>query len=83
MASDLYRIKPLVWEEPSSNWPFARTVVGLINIYKRCDKKGWDVLPIVDSCDVVAITKTSKAAKSAAEKWYRERLLTALEKVDE
>jgi hypothetical protein len=77
MASDdLYRIRPLVWDDREDLSQAHDKLAGAgINVVATEDGR-WNAM-------YREIFATRDEAKAAAEKWYRERLLTALEKVDE
>lgn len=87
--SDRYRIKPLVWSRVSGDLR-ADSIFGEINVvsnksYKDADEPVEWRWSLYDDCgyDLGWQCKNAKAAKLAAESWYRERLLEALEPVEE
>lgn len=79
MTDQLYRMKPLEWEERANGCVAACTPVGEY----FATKSHWHIEQkdgywIVDEGEAISL----EAAKEAAEQHYRERLMEALEPVD-
>jgi hypothetical protein len=76
-TTETYRIKPLAWRKSMGQW-WTETLFGNVVLWQYQDskfKKYWTCSTCGGSHDSL------EAAQLAAESWYRERLLGALEVV--
>lgn len=76
MPSDLYRIKPLEWEE--SKYPDCVTPFGWLRIYPMPN----GTYHALCGSEKTKRLKSMDEAKQFCEQWYREQLLTCMEVAD-
>lgn len=83
--SETYRINPLAWECQSGGDHIAQTPFGDLAVwpYQESGKFLWTAYEYQSRCgsNIARGCDSMEYAKRAAEQWYREKLLTALEKV--